>query len=120
MAFEALFEQIAQEIPGYHGSVAGSFDGAMYVTHGAGAAELSASRDSLLGLVRAWGSAYPGLGGVVDFGSNDEILISASKGFLLLRLHHDKQRFVAVHLAASGNVGYLRFRMREYLRRVAG
>lgn len=119
MAFDGLFEQIAQEMPGYTGAAAGSFDGAMFVTHGSGAAELTHARDGLLGVVRSWEAAYQSLGSVVDFGSNDEVLVSASKGFLLFRLNHDKQRFVVVHLAASGNIGYLRFRMREYLRRVS-
>jgi hypothetical protein len=34
-------------------------------------------------------------------------------------VHHDKGRYVAVTLSASGNIGYLRFRMRDYLRAAA-
>lgn len=116
MALEGLFHQIREEIPGYLAAAAGSFDGASFSSDGS--SELLASKDALVGLVRMYHALYQGLGANIDFGSNDEVLISASRGFLLIRANHDRTRFVAVQLAASGNIGYLRFRMREYLRKV--
>lgn len=116
MAHEALFAQIREEIPGFAAAAVGSFDGA-FATAGESGHDLNPVRDALVALAKAWDLAYDELGGPVDFGSNDEVLVSASKGFLLIRVAHGSGKFVAVQLEASGNIGYLRFRMREYLRR---
>jgi hypothetical protein len=118
MAADPLFAQIREEIPGYAAAAAGSFDGSLYWSHGGGDFDLAPARDAVLALVRAYHSTYEGLGGKIDFGSNDELLATASRGYLFVRVDHPRQRFVAVALKASGNIGYLRFRMREYLRQV--
>lgn len=117
MGFEGVLAQIRAEIPGFTAAAAGSLDGALFTSEGQG--ELAGSKEMLLSMLRGYHGTYEKMGGAVDFGSNDEFLISASKGFLLAKVHHEKSRFVVVHLASSGNIGYLRFRMREYLRKVA-
>lgn len=116
MAIEQLFAQIREEIPGVIGAATGSFDGSSYQAQGWGSLDIPGARAPLCAMVKGWHDTYQTLGSVVDFGSNDEVLISASKGYLLVKANHDKSKFVAVFLAASGNIGYLRFRMREYLR----
>ncbi len=119
MNAEQLLELIHTEIPGVTGAAVGSIDAGSFSARAWGT-DLVPLRADLVAMVNAWRGAYDALGGPVDFGSNDEILVSASKGYLLVRVHHGSGRFVAVLLSASGNIGYLRFRVREYLRAAAG
>jgi hypothetical protein len=114
----ALFSLLRLEIPGYAGTVFGNIDGTSLYTDGYPGEEGAAVGRALAGLARGHHALYQELGGAMDFGSNDEVLVTASRGFLLLRLHHERKRFIGVQLHASGNIGYLRFRMREYLRMV--
>ena len=117
MALDGLFDLIRDEIPGAAAAVVGSVSGALHTRTYKGVDPASVEAP-LREIVGAWHHLYAGLGGPVDFGSNDEVLISASRGYLLLKVHHDSGRFIGVFLSADGNIGYLRFRMREYLRRV--
>lgn len=114
---EALFGQIRDEIPGATAAVVGSVEGGALSSQSWGGLDPKSVEASLREIVKSWHRMYAGLGGAVDFGSNDEILISATKGYLLVKLHHDSGRFIGVFLSADGNIGYLRFRMRDYLRR---
>lgn len=114
-----LFDQIRAEIPGYLGAAYGTIDGSNFQSHTTGELDLAHIRGPLAGLMTAWHQSYEGLGGAVDFGSNDEVLMSASRGFILVRMNHSKKRFVAVALKASGNLGYLRFRLRGWLKIIA-
>lgn len=119
MGADDWLETVHAEIPGATSVAVGAVDGGLFVSRVWGGTDPAALRVDLEAIVRGWRSAWGHLGGAIDFGSNDEILISASKGYLLLRVHHDKGRYVAVTLSASGNIGYLRFRMRDYLRSAA-
>jgi predicted regulator of Ras-like GTPase activity (Roadblock/LC7/MglB family) len=117
VASPSLFEQIRDEIPGATAAVVGSIGGGGLQSEAWGALDPNPVSAHLRGLVEAWDQCYRDLGGAVDFGSNDEVLISASRGYLLIKVHHDSGKFVGVFLSADGNIGYLRFRMRDYLRR---
>ena len=117
---QELAQQVHTEIPGVTAVAFGGVRGGSFHTQSWGAsAAPEGLRTDLEAIVRAWNTAYADLGGPIDFGSNDEILISASKGYLLIKVHHDSGRYVAVILSASGNIGYLRFKMRDYLRAAA-
>lgn len=118
MATDTLFEQIREEIPGAIAAAVGSVEaGKPFTAKAWGSVDPATVERPLRELLASWHAMYSGLGGAVDFGSNDEVLISASRGYVLARIHHDSGRFVAVFLSADGNVGYLRFRLRDYLRR---
>lgn len=117
MAADGLFEQIRDEIPGAVAGIVGSVDGGRFQSRSWGGLDPATVEGPVRALVKAWHEVYEGLGGAVDFGSNDEVLMSATRGYLLVRLHHGSGRFVGVLLSADGNIGYLRFRMRDYLRR---
>lgn len=116
MAAQILFERIREEIPGAQAAAIGSVREGTFVTRRWEDHDLGPLERPLRELVRAWTEMYEGLGGPVDFGSNDEVLVSASRGYLLVRVHHASGRFVAVLLSADGNIGYLRFKIRDYLR----
>ncbi len=109
-----LFALVKDEVPGYNGAAIGNLDGTGFE---ADQCDLASVGADLAAMARSWHQTWKDLGGAVDFGSNDDLLISASKGYLLIKVSHDRQRFIAVALHANGNIGYLRFRMREYLRR---
>lgn len=112
-----LFAMIKDEIPGYNGAAFGALDGSGYEADGA---DMNAVSGDLCSIARSWHQTWKDLGGAVDFGSNDDVLVSATKGYLLVKVNHDKQTFLVVALKANGNIGYLRFRMRDYLRRITG
>lgn len=112
-----LFAMVKDEIPGYNGAAFGTLDGSGFEADGADMPSVGAD---LASIARSWHQTWRDLGGAVDFGSNDDVLISATKGYLLIKVNHDKQTFLAVALKANGNIGYLRFRMRDYLRRITG
>ncbi|MEQ1568103.1 MAG: hypothetical protein ABMA64_20860 [Myxococcota bacterium] len=116
MAVDQLFDSIRDEIPGVIAAVVGSVRGGPLAVRRWGAIEPAAVEQPLRQLVSSWHQMYEGLGGPVDFGSNDEVLISASRGYVLIKVHHGSGTFVGVFLSADGNIGYLRFRLREYLR----
>lgn len=118
MPTHPMFEQIQGEIPGYAAAAIGNLKTGRFVSHGLPGFDLLPLREVLLGQLSASDSLYEGLGGTIDFGSNDEVLLAASKGYLLARIQHDRKSFVVVQLKASGNLGYLRFKMRDYLRMV--
>lgn len=119
MSPDELFSRIAEEMPGYLAAATGSLEaGASFQAHSTGSIDLTEKRESLLQMIRSYDDTYLGLGGSIDLGSNDEILITASRVYLLIKVDHDQQQFLAVMLAASGNIGYLRFRMRDYLRQL--
>ena len=116
---DALFAQIAEEIPGYAGAVVGSLDGRGYTAHTPPQGfDLAPLAGELPGLMARYHGVYEGLGGKIDFGGNDELLISASRGYLMVRVDHASRQFVGVLLKSSGNLGYLRFRMRNYLKQI--
>lgn len=112
-----VFAMIKDEIPGFNGAAVGALDGSSYESAGG---DLGAVGADLAAIARSWHQTWNDLGAAVDFGSNDDVLISATKGYLLIKVNHDKQTFLAVALLANGNIGYLRFRMRDYLRRITG
>jgi predicted regulator of Ras-like GTPase activity (Roadblock/LC7/MglB family) len=116
MSQEALFAQIQEEIPGYAGTVVGNLDGSGYASHSVGDQDLAALKQAIPQMLRTYHEVYEGLGGPIDFGSNDELLMSATRGYLLVKVNHEKKRFVGVLLKSSGNLGYLRFRMRNYIK----
>lgn len=109
-----IFDEMREELPGYTGALYGSTDGGVH--EATGTLDDADVRRHLAALASAWHGTYAALGGPVDFGSNDEVLVSASKGYVLLRVHHASGRFLAVALGPSGNIGYLRFRLRNWLR----
>ena len=116
MSIDGLFAQIQEEIPGYAGAVVGNLDGSGYNAHTSADYDLASLNRAIPQLLRSYTEVYEGLGGPIDFGSNDELLISATRGYLLVKISHEKKRFVGVLLKSSGNLGYLRFRMRHYIR----
>lgn len=111
---ERPFESMKVELPGYAGSAYGSLEGRLL--HSDGSLAPPEVFAGLAALATAWTRTYEALGGPVDFGSNDEVLVSATKGYVIVRVHPASRRFLAVALGAGGNVGYLRFRMRAWLR----
>lgn len=113
---DALFALIQEEIPGYAGAVVGNLDGTGYTCHSIDDMGFASLNMLIPTLVRTYSEVYEGLGGAIDFGSNDELLLSATKGYLLFKVNREKKRFVGVLLKSSGNLGYLRFRMRHYIR----
>lgn len=108
------FDEMKVELPGYAGAGFGTLDGR--AIHVDGMLAPPEVLKDLAAIAESWARTYDALGGAVDFGSNDEVLISATKGYVILRVHHPSRRFLAVALGASGNIGYLRFRMRGWLR----
>ena len=116
MVLSQLFQIIQEEIPGYIDAAVGRLDGTAFSS---GNGELLESREQLLLLARDFVATYNALGGPIDFGSNEELLITASRGYLVLRIDRSKGIFVVVQLSSNGNVGYLRFRVRKYLRDAA-
>lgn len=116
MSVTSLFTQIEQEMPGYLSAAVGSLDaGGAFSSHSAGDLDLGEQPDALRAMLRDYSTLYEGLGGRIDLGSNDEVLISATRSYILAKLDHRANRFVAVLLSSNGNIGYLRFRMRQYL-----
>ncbi len=111
------FDEMRDELPGYAGALHGSTDGRVHEAHGS--LDDKDVRAHLAALAAAWHRAYEALGGAVDFGSNDEVLVSASKGYVLLRVSHADGRYLAVALGPTGNIGFLRYRIRAWLRGLA-
>jgi predicted regulator of Ras-like GTPase activity (Roadblock/LC7/MglB family) len=120
MELDELFSRIVEEMPGYLAAAVGSFDSERdFYSHTTGDIDLSYMRNTIPKMVQNYADIYNGLGGAIDLGSNDEILITASRVYLLIKLNHERHQFVAVLLSSSGNIGYLRFRIRDYLRFVS-
>ena len=117
MELDVLFSRIVEEMPGYLAAAVGSFDpDSKFYSHTTGDIDLSYMRNTIPKMVQNYADIYNGLGGAIDLGSNDEILITASRVYLLIKINHERHQFVAVLLSSSGNIGYLRFRIRDYLR----
>jgi predicted regulator of Ras-like GTPase activity (Roadblock/LC7/MglB family) len=115
MSINELLQQIEEEIPGYEAAIAGELGGPVLGSHQSGQLDLAAQAASLDSMVSAYHDAYDGLGGILSLGGNDEILVTTSKHYLLTRLDHERKRFLTVAIAASGNIGYLRIKMKRYL-----
>lgn len=113
-----LFQRIHDEIEGADAAATGSLREGTFAAQRWGTLDVSELGRAVRELVHAWTELYAGLGGAVGFGSDDEIVACASRGTLLVRVHHASGRYVAVVLSDRGNLGYLRFRMRDYLRAV--
>lgn len=117
MNHNALFERIEDEIPGYLSAAVGSIrGGGTMAFHAAKGLSLSEGEEPLGRVARAFADLYEALGGRVDMGSNDDLLVTASRGYILVKLDHGSGRFIAVLLSSSGNIGFLRFQIRAYLR----
>lgn len=115
MNFDEIFAHIQEEIPGYEAAMVGNLAGDNMGVHSGGGLDLGVQAAQLGAMVAAYHQAYDGLGGILSLGGNDEVLISTSKHYFLTRLHHGKGRFLMVAIAASGNIGYLRIKMKRYL-----
>ena len=114
-----LFERMREEIPGFLAAAVGDTGGGMWRSAGAAGHDLEASREGIRAMALAWQKVYAELGGRVDFGAHDELLATATRGYLLVQLDHGSGRFVAVHLDSDGNIGYLRFRLRAWLKELS-
>jgi hypothetical protein len=118
MDHSSIFSAMQAELPGYEAAAIGKLQGGVQF-HREGRHGLDDLGPALTELIQAHHKAYEGLGGRVDFGSDDELLLSASRGSLVVRLDHQKGAFIAVQLGSSGNLGYLRYRMRGWLKALA-
>jgi len=115
-----LFAQIEREMPGYLSAAIGSLDNSSAMSvHAAGGLSLDEAAAPLVAMVKAYTDTYEALGGRIDMGSNDEVLISASKGYLLIKVDHRSRRFIAVLLSSNGNIGFLRFQLRTWIRKLS-
>ncbi len=115
MAHETVLARIPAEIPGHEASLAATFDGELLGVETEGSLDLGGRLEQYAALVRAHHEAYEALGGIISMGGNDEILITTTKHYILIRPHHGKRVFLAVAIASSGNIGYLRLKMKRYL-----
>ncbi len=115
-----FFASLEKEMPGFLSAAVGSLDQPGQLTvHTVGGLSLEEGAKELTAMVDGYVRTYAALGGRIDLGSNDELLMSASKGYLLAKVDHRSRRFVAVLLSSSGNIGFLRFRLRGILRDLA-
>ncbi len=119
MTIETITSRIADEIPGFEALLAGGFDGSVLGSHAAGPVDLGARAAEFAAMARAYHEAYEAMGGILTMGGNDEILVTTTKHYILVRPHHGKGFFLAVAIASSGNVGYLRLKMKRYLDEIA-
>ncbi len=115
MGHATLFEQFAAEIPGYEAAVAVRFDGTILGAHTAGSLDLEPQAGRLAAMAREYHESYEALGGIIVMGGNDEILVTTSKHSLLLRPDHGRGIALAIAIASSGNIGYLRLKTKRYL-----
>ncbi len=114
------FARLEQEMPGFLSAAVGHLDRPGELTvHTAGGLSLGEAEAELGAMVAGFAATYEALGGRIDLGSNDELLVSASKGYLLAKVDHRSRRYVAVLLSSSGNIGFLRFQLRGFLRALA-
>ena len=119
MDTSVLFERMREEIPGFLAAAVGDTGGGTWRSSGVAGHDLEASREGIRAMAVAWQKVYAELGGRVDFGSHDEVLATATRGYLLVQVDHGSGRFVAVHLDSDGNIGYLRFRLRAWLKELS-
>ncbi len=115
MSYESLFVRLPEEIPGYEAAVVARLDGTLLGSHSAGTLDLASRTADFVAMARSYHEAWEALGGVISMGGNDEILVTTTKHYILLRPHHGKGVFLAVAIASSGNLGYLRLKMKRYL-----
>ncbi len=117
---DRLFARIREEMPGYLAAASGSIEsGGSFTTHHTGHLDLAEARDGLVRMISGFAQTYNALGGRVDLGSNDEVLLTASRAYLLIKVDHASGRFLAVLLSSDGNIGYLRYKMRAWIRDAA-
>ena len=115
MTHEAVLSRIPNEIPGYEAALAATFDGTLLGADGSGTLDLGGQIERFSAIARAHHEAYEALGGIITMGGNDEILVTTTKHYILIRPHHGRKLFLAVAIASSGNVGYLRLKMKRYM-----
>ncbi len=120
MDIQSIFARIQEEIPGYEAAAAGVIEGDLLGAHSAGEVDLAPQMPEMGAMVSAYHRAHQGLGGILSLGGNDEILITTTKHYILTRLHHEKGRYLMVAIASSGNIGYLRIKMKKYLDLILG
>ncbi len=113
------FSELREVMPGYRAAAVGRLDDQLFVADEQAPRSLAGMRGALLELARGQRAVYDELGGVLDFGAADELLMSANRGYLLLKIHHASGVWVAVWLGAEGNIGYLRVWMRRFLAEIA-
>lgn len=110
-------EDLRSGLPAFVGAALGRLDDPDGIRWIDGDAALQDAAQPLITMLEAWQQAYSALGGRVDVGSEDEVLISASRLYLLARVDHRTRHFVLVGLGSEGNVAYLRYRLRGLLKR---
>jgi len=115
MAIQEIVDRVAEEIPGFEALLAGGFDGSVLGSHSTGGLDLAAQAAEIATMARAYHQAYEGLGGIITMGGNDEVLVKTTRHYILIRPHHGSGRYLAIAIASSGNVGYLRLKMKRYL-----
>ncbi len=115
MGIQAVVDRVAEEIPGFEALVAGGFDGSVLGSHSTGALDLGGRATEMAAMARAYHEAYEGMGGIITMGGNDEILVTTTRHYILIRPDHQKGLYLAIAIASSGNVGYLRLKMKRYL-----
>ncbi|NOZ93365.1 MAG: hypothetical protein GXP47_01330 [Acidobacteria bacterium] len=115
MDLQSLFARLPEEIPGYEAALAARFDGTMLGSHTLGSLDLAGRLGDFVAMARSYHEAWEAFGGIIAMGGNDEILVTTTKHYILLRPHHGKGVFLAVAIASSGNIGYLRLKMKRYL-----
>ena len=76
--------------------------------------EVADSGAALLALGGAWRAQHT-LPLIAVTGSNGKTTVTQMIA-AILRVHHPSKRFLAIALGGSGNIGYLRFRMRNWLK----
>jgi len=118
MGIETVFARLPEEIPGYEAAVAGRFDGTVLGSHSAGSLDLPGQIHHLAAMATAYHQAYESLGGIIGMGGNDEILVTTTRHYILLRPDHGHGVFLAIAIASSGNIGYLRLKMKRYLAQI--
>ena len=115
MPVDTIFSRLPEEVPGYEAAVAARFDGTVLGGHGGETLDLPAQAGRLAAMAQAYHQAYEALGGIISMGGNDEILVTTTKHYILLRPDHGRGLFLAIAIASSGNIGYLRLKMKRYL-----
>jgi predicted regulator of Ras-like GTPase activity (Roadblock/LC7/MglB family) len=115
VAIENVFARFSEEIPGYEAAVAAQLDGTVLAAHAGGSLDLPAQAGRLAAMASAYHEAYEGLGGIIEMGGNDEILVTTTKHYILIRPDHGRGVFLAIAIASSGNIGFLRLKMKRYL-----
>lgn len=110
-----IFAGLADIMPGFRAAAAGRLDRSDFVHAATDGASLAPLRGALESLAASQRAVYDELGGMLEFGAADELLMSANRGYLLLKIHHPTGLWIAVWLGGGGNIGYLRLWLRRAL-----